>query len=132
MYDINDQKHRYFTKRGQGGRRSSDWAGHWECGLVDGHLDFHPNTKHQMSSHCPWTNLHTAISHRLMSACLNSPSRAVNDLTWPSFCNMLLKWLPTYFFHQYSHLLYSVILRIACNMEERLRLLQSYRAGRCG
>ena len=74
----------------QGGRRSSDWAGHWECGLVDGHLDFHPNTKHQMSSHCPWTNLHTAISHRLMSACLNSPSRAVNDLTWPSFCNMLL------------------------------------------
>ena len=28
MYDINDQKNKYFTKRGQGDRRSSDWAGH--------------------------------------------------------------------------------------------------------
>lgn len=90
MYDINDQKHRYFTKRGQGDRKSSDWAGHWECGSVDSHLDFHPNSEHQMSSHCPWTNLHTAISHWLTSACLNTPSRAVNDLIWPSFCNTLL------------------------------------------
>lgn len=47
------------------------------------------------------------------------------------FCNMLYKWLPTYFFHQYSHLKYSVTLRIACNTEERLHLLQLYRASRC-
>lgn len=90
MYDINDQKHRYFTKRGQETESLQTGQVTGSVVSVDSHLDFHPSSEHQMSSHCPWTNLHTAISHWLTSACLNTPSRAVNDLIWPSFCNTLL------------------------------------------
>lgn len=54
------------------------------------HLEFHPNSEHQISSHWPWTSLHTAISHQLTDVPLNTPSRVANDLKWPSSCDELM------------------------------------------